>query len=84
MVNIDALEKTLSTLRNLGRLEAVDAALVQALRSMAESLDRDPSNAALWRQYREALRELRADESDSSVDADIEALYSEVRDSSPS
>lgn len=78
--NTEALEVTLSSLRDTRRLERVDEALVQALRSMAESLDRDPSNAALWRQYRETLKELTADDSHSSVADDIAALFSEVRD----
>lgn len=78
--NVEALEETLSSLRDTRRLERVDEALVQALRSMAESLDRDPSNAALWRQYRETLKELRADDSHSSVGDDIAALFAPVRD----
>ena len=82
--NRGQLEQTLKELRRLGRIEKVDAAGVQALRSMALALDGDPSNAALWRQYREALRELTADDSDGSADAALAALYAEVRDSPPS
>jgi len=44
------VEQTLKELRRLGRLEKVDAAAVQALRSMAHALDADPSRAALWRE----------------------------------
>ena len=62
----------------------IDAAAVQALRSMAQALDSDPSQAALWRQYREALRELTADDSSNSVDEALAALYTEVRDAPPS
>jgi len=78
------LEETLKELRRLGRVEKVDAAAVQALRSMAWALDGDPSNAALWRQYREALRELTADDSDGSADAALAELFAEVGDSAPS
>lgn len=78
--NVQALEVTLAALRDTGRVENVDAALVQALGSMAEALDQDPSNAALWRQYRETLGELTADDSDSSVADDLAALFSSVRD----
>lgn len=80
MNNPEALEVTLQSLRDTRRLENVDEALVQALKSMAEALDRDPSNAALWRQYRETLKELTADDSDSSVAGDIAALFATVRD----
>lgn len=81
--NRGQLEQTLKELRRLGRIEKVDAAAVQALRSMAFALDADPSGAALWRQYREALRELTADDSDGTADAALAELFPEVRDSPP-
>jgi hypothetical protein len=66
----------------MGRLEVLDAAAVQALRSMAGGLDADPSNAALWRQYREALRELTSDDdAGGSFEEAVAALSAEVRDS---
>ena len=43
---------------------------MQALHSMAFALDDNPQNAALWRQYREALRELTADDDDGSAEFD--------------
>ncbi len=82
--NHGQLEQTLKELRRLGRIEKIDAAAVQALRSMASALDADPSAAALWRQYREALRELTADDSDGSADAALAGLFAEVRDAPPS
>ena len=82
--NRGQLERTLAELRRLGRVEQVDAAAVQALRSMAGALDGDPSNAALWRQYREALRELTADDGAGSADAALGALFAEVGDTAPS
>jgi hypothetical protein len=81
--NHGQLEQTLRELRRLGRVEKVDAAIVQALRSMAFALDADPSNAALWRQYREALRELTADDPDDS-DAALAGLFAEMGDAPPS
>lgn len=79
------IEQTLRELRRMGRLERVDAAAVQMLRSMARALDLDPSNAALWRQYREALRELTAADDDrGSVDEALAGLFAEVRDPPPS
>lgn len=82
--NVEALTVTLCELRRMGRFEQVDAARLQALGSMAGALDLDPSNAALWRQYREALRELTADDSDGTVDEAIRELFGAVGDSPPS
>lgn len=82
--NHGQLEQTLRELRRHGRIEKVDAARVQALRSMSAALDADPSNAALWRQYREALRELTADDDNGSVDEALHSLFSEVGDAPPS
>ena len=82
--NRGQLEQTLKELRRLDRLGKIDAAAVQALRSMAFALDDDPSNAALWRQYREALRELTADDDNGSVDAALADLFAEVGDAPPS
>jgi hypothetical protein len=82
--NRGQLEQTLKELRRLGRLEKIDAAAVQALRSMAQALDGDPGNAALWRQYREALRELTADDDDGSADAALAGLFTEMGDQAPS
>lgn len=80
--NVSELAKTFAELREMGRLEKIDAARLQMLRSMAGALDLDPSNAALWRQYREALGELTADDNGSSIDDAIEDLFTEARDSS--
>ena len=82
--NHGQLEQTLKELRRLGRIERIDAAAVQALHSMAFALDANPQNAALWRQYREALRELTADDSDGTADEALAALYAEVGDAPPS
>ncbi len=81
--NSGQCERTLRHLRGMGRIEEVDAALVQALRSMARALDAEPQNAALWRQYREALRELTADDDGGSVGDALDALFTEVRDEAP-
>lgn len=45
----------------MGRLEAVDAAKVQMLRSMADSLDAKPYNSQMFKEYRETLEGLTAD-----------------------
>lgn len=67
--NAAALELTLSAMANCGRIEDIDAAAVQALRSMAATLDEDPTKAALWREYLNALAEVRRanDDADSGL-----------------
>jgi hypothetical protein len=86
--NRDAVEETLSALDQLGRLERVDSALVQALRSMATALDFDPQNAALWGRYLSALDGVLGANDD--ADSDLAAALAEIRgsaevgDSSPS
>jgi hypothetical protein len=83
--NSGQVEQTLKELRRLGRLERIDAAAVQMLRSMARALDQDPGRAALWREYREALRELTAhDDADGSFDEAVAGLLAEVPDAPPS
>lgn len=72
--NLSELGKTIAQLRDLGRVERIDSARLQAVRSMARALDENPQNAALWRQYREALKELTADDSSDSIDDAIEEL----------
>lgn len=79
--NTEAIEATLATLTDLGRLEPIDAAHVQGLRSMAAALDRDPGNAALWRQYREALADLL--EADSDADSDLAEALETIRSAAP-
>lgn len=58
------LEKTLKA-TSKGRKAERDA-WVAAARQQADALDADPSNAALWREYRGILAELlRSDDGDS-------------------
>lgn len=65
----------------MGRIEEVDAARVQMLRSMAEALDSKPYNSQMWKEYREALWELTADGDDADSIADLlDHLRGEVRD----
>lgn len=75
--NAAALERTLKRLKDAGHIEdGIDDAAVQALRSMAAALDEEPANAALWRQYRDALAEVRRVDSD--ADAGLAAAYAEI------
>jgi hypothetical protein len=79
-LNLVALNETLSALDQLGRLERVDSAVVQALRSMASALDFDPQNAALWGRYLSALDGLLGANDD--ADSDLAAALAEIRGSS--
>lgn len=80
--NAAAIEITLAALKSAGRLEEVDAARVQALRSIAAALDEHPFNSQMWREYREAIAGLTADDSDrdSSIDDLLDELSTSVRD----
>lgn len=79
--NATACEQTLAELDRMGRLERVDAARVQAVRSMAAALDAKPFNAQMWREYREALGALTVDDGDSGVDDLLDQLSAPVRHS---
>lgn len=77
--NVDALEVTLGEMERLGRFEKVDAAVVQTLRSLAVSVDADPFNAQMWRQYREALTDVM--KADDDADDRLTAALEEIRSS---
>lgn len=83
--NGKAIEQTLAELERMGRLERIDAAKVQALRSMAEALDLMPFNSQMWREYREAIGGLTADDRDSGAIDDLldqlDGVPAKVRDS---
>jgi hypothetical protein len=80
--NMRAIEETLAALKLAGRLESVDAAKVQALRSMAEALDLNPFNSQMWREYREAIEGLtRNDGGSDQVDDLLDKLSASVRNS---
>lgn len=75
MSNVDAVERTLAELRRMGRLADVDAARVEAVRSMAASLDEKPFNSQMFHEYLAALEGLTADgDSDGSVEDLLRAL----------
>lgn len=69
MSNVEAVEQTLDELRRMGRLADVDAAKVEAVRSMAASLDLKPFNSQMFHEYLAALEGLTADgDSDGSIE----------------
>lgn len=81
--NSAALATTLQKLKDLGRLEEIDAARVQMLKTMASALDEEPHRAALWKEYRAALKELMADDSSSTVDDALAGLFADVGNPPP-
>lgn len=75
--NRRAAERTLAILRQTGRIEDVDAARVETIRSLADALDQDGSNAQMWRTYREAIEDLmRADD---HADDELAQALAEIR-----
>jgi hypothetical protein len=80
VTNVDAIEQTLAALESTGRLEKVDAARVQAVRSIAAALDAEPARSQLWREYRELIKELTGDHDDGGAGRLIADLSAPVRD----
>lgn len=68
---VSAMERTITELERLGRFEDVDAARVQALRTMAFALDSNPFNSQMWRELRESLSEVTraSDDADDALAA---------------
>jgi hypothetical protein len=83
--NRDAVEMTIEILHGLGRLEKIDSATVTMARLLASAVDDSPSSYGLWKQYREALLQLRAigDNDDQDFAAYMEQLDSALRDLPP-
>lgn len=79
--NLAAVTATLNELERMRRIETVDAALVAAVKCMAETLDESPGNAQLWKQYLDALARLI--EADDDVDDALTAALADLRSSTP-
>lgn len=78
---VAAIERTLVELDRLGRFEEIDAARIQALRSMAAALDSNPFNSQMWREFRESLNEIvRADD---DADDDLAAALAQIAGATP-
>ena len=74
--NERAVAKTLKDFKLDGSLVIVPAALVELCRSLARAVDVDPSNAALFREYRASLDDLREAASRGTDDDTAEFLIS--------
>lgn len=71
-----AVQTTLDELERMGRLEPVDAGRVEALRQIAAVLDQSPKDARLWRELRDALREVT--DADDRADDDLSAALASI------
>ena len=60
MTQLAAVNLLVAALTDLGRLDEIDTAEIEVARGMARAIDdSDQQNAALWREYRAALRTSR-------------------------
>ena len=71
--NRKAAERFLTELRREGRIDTIDVSRIQTIRGIADALDDDSSNAALWKVYREATEEMLRQDDDAN-DALSQAL----------
>ena len=67
--NAAAVELTIQALE--ASFSDLDAALVEAVRSLAAAVDENPAHANLWSRYLEALELLTADDSDTDGALDV-------------
>ena len=84
MQNVDitqgaACAEAVAALKAAGRLDPVGiAALVGLVTGLAEQVDGDPGDSALWREYRMAWKELRGatavDSTDDTIDKALAGL----------
>ena len=52
----------------------IDPATRQMARSLADALDLDPSNAQMWRTYKDLVEHIREDEPDDDGDGELEEI----------
>lgn len=73
-----AVEGMLAELTRQERIEPLDCARIQVLRSLADQLDMDPSNAQMWRTYNDAIEALVTadDDGDDAFTKLLEAVNS--------
>lgn len=79
MLNREAVEQTVGALQSDGKLRPEHAALVTMVLGLASSVDVEPQNASLWREFRAALETLRqiaseGEENEDEISAIIAAL----------
>jgi len=71
----------IAALSRLGRIEEIDAARVQALRSLADALDLDSANARMWQVYWDAIEDVMG--AGEHVDSGLEEVLAQIRGAGP-
>ena len=74
--NERGIARTLKDLKAAGSLALVPAALVELCKSLARAVDEEPGNAALFREYRASLDDLRETAAGAGDDDTAEFLIS--------
>lgn len=57
--NVHAVQQTIGALTSDGKLRPEHSAVVAMVQGLASSVDDEPGNASLWREFRAALETLR-------------------------
>ena len=76
--NRRAIEGMIAEMERQERINVLDGARLQVLRSLADQLDIDPSNAQMWKTYNEAIEALVVtnDDDDDAFTKLLEAVNS--------
>jgi len=78
MTQLAAVNLLIAALTDLGRLDEIDTAEGEVARGMVRAIDdSDQQNAALWREYRAAVRALK-DLYGASPDGQLDRLLAEL------
>ena len=80
MLNREAVDQTIGAMESDGKLKPEHAALVTMVQGLASSVDEEPQNASLWREFRAALETLRQIGLEDEQDEDeISAIIAALR-----
>ncbi len=83
-MNREAVDQTIGALESDGKLKPEHAALVTMVQGLASSVDEEPQNASLWREFRAALETLRQIGLEDEQDEDeISLIIAALRGSAP-
>lgn len=84
MLNRQAVDQTIGAMESDGKLRPEHAALVTMVQGLASSVDDEPQNASLWREFRAALETLRQIGLEGQEDEDeISVIIAALRGATP-
>jgi hypothetical protein len=84
MLNREAVDQTIGAMESDGKLRPEHAALVTMVQGLASSVDDEPHNASLWREFRAALETLRQIGLEGQEDEDeISVIIAALRGAAP-